>query len=56
MVTDFSLGFAKGVPKGTYEWGKGSLLYAFQKNEQENLTAEQKKALRGIVNAITRKK
>jgi tetratricopeptide (TPR) repeat protein len=26
-VTDFSLGFAKGVPKGVYESGKGSLLF-----------------------------
>ena len=26
-VTDFSLGFAKGVPKGAYESGKGSLLF-----------------------------
>ena len=26
-VTDFSLGFAKGVPKGAYESGKGALLF-----------------------------
>ena len=26
-VTDFSLGFAKGVPKGVYESGKGALLF-----------------------------
>ncbi len=26
-VTDFSLGFAKGVPKGAYESGKGTLLF-----------------------------
>jgi tetratricopeptide (TPR) repeat protein len=26
-VTDFSLGFAKGVPKGAYESGRGALLF-----------------------------
>lgn len=26
-VTDFSVGFAKGVPKGVYESGKGTLLF-----------------------------
>ncbi|HAB98797.1 MAG TPA: hypothetical protein DCE71_03135, partial [Parachlamydiales bacterium] len=26
-VTDFSLGFTKGVPKGAYESGKGALLF-----------------------------
>jgi len=32
------------------------LLFVFPKNEQENLNAEQKQTLRGIVKAITGKK